>query len=264
MMLLREKIMLNLDESYFKDKAESKIFYLSSEGLKLRVFYCRPKKKGYYPLVIVNHGGGGMGIIYEIFCMNLAVSGIASAVMTYRGFYPSEGLQEYGKGEIKDIENLIKFLTTELSIDHTSIGFLGLSRGGHHALLAATKVKVKAIAIWSSPTEPSKLYPIHRIMFNDIIGGSPEEMLNEYDIRSPVKMASQIKAPILVIHGERDSVVPISQAYLLINTLKHYNKEISFHVMKDEEHNFSIKSLLKAWDITINFFHAELYKCNLP
>ncbi|GAK63396.1 dipeptidyl aminopeptidase/acylaminoacyl peptidase [Moesziomyces antarcticus] len=53
-----------------------------------------------------------------------------------------------------------------------------------------------------------------------LIGGTPEQVPDVYHDRSPLFMAHKIKAPILILQGTEDKVVPKSQADQLVDRLK--------------------------------------------
>jgi len=65
-------------------------------------------------------------------------------------------------------------------------------------------------------------------------------------------------APILIVHGKKDSVVPITHAYNMAQELSRLKKKFALHVFDKEDHNFTYWGLKKAWDITLNFFQKNL------
>ena len=56
------------------------------------------------------------------------------------------------------------------------------------------------------------------------------------DIRSPAKLADHADAPILLIHGKDDSVVPITQSLEMQAALKRAGKPVEMVVMPNEDH----------------------------
>lgn len=53
---------------------------------------------------------------------------------------------------------------------------------------------------------------------------------------SPVFSAANADAPILLIHGKDDTVVPIEQSESMASALKHSNKPFEYVVMDGEDH----------------------------
>lgn len=64
-------------------------------------------------------------------------------------------------------------------------------------------------------------------------GDARRRRLNE---ASPVNYAEQFRAPVLLIHGEDDTVVPISQSTRMERALKRANKPVEFVRLKGEDH----------------------------
>jgi dipeptidyl aminopeptidase/acylaminoacyl peptidase len=230
-----------------------------SDAIRLKVFLARPDAAGSYPLLLVNHGGGGMDYTYEDLCLQLAGLGYVAAAMTFRGYYPSAGNQEYGQGEIKDILNLVDYLCKEKHVRSDHIGMFGVSRGGHYALLAGEQSRVfRALAIWSAPVDMFQHYQIHPELLEDTIGGSPADLPDAYRSRSSINFVSQLCCPVMIIHGEKDDVVPLWHPSRLATELRQLGKEYVLKILPDEGHNFSLTGFLLAWRETIRFFAKYL------
>src|SRR5690606_35240530 len=54
---------------------------------------------------------------------------------------------------------------------------------------------------------------------------------------SPVRMAEQIKIPVLLIHGDDDSIVPVSQSRIMAQALKKHNKNYEYIELEGGSHN---------------------------
>jgi dipeptidyl aminopeptidase/acylaminoacyl peptidase len=59
---------------------------------------------------------------------------------------------------------------------------------------------------------------------------------NNLDAISPLALAARADAPILLIHGKDDTVVPISQSESMERALKRAGKPVDFVVMENEDH----------------------------
>jgi dipeptidyl aminopeptidase/acylaminoacyl peptidase len=53
---------------------------------------------------------------------------------------------------------------------------------------------------------------------------------------SPARLANRADAPILLIHGTDDSVVPIEQSQEMVRVLQAAHKPVEFLYTKDEDH----------------------------
>ena len=125
---------------------------------------------------------------------------------------------EYAKQDIKDA---IDYLLENEEIDKDNIFLLGLSGGGHVALLMAgmcpeyfkaigAYVPITELAKWA---EESDGYRQHILA---CCGDDGEEMLK----RSPISYLDTIaKANLKIFHGKHDPVVPVSHSIRLYNAL---------------------------------------------
>lgn len=125
---------------------------------------------------------------------------------------------EYAKQDVKDA---IDYLIDNEEIDIGNIFLLGLSGGGHMALLMAGMCPeyFKAIGAYVPITdltkwaEESKVYRRHILA---CCGDSTDEMLK----RSPVSYLDTIaKANLKIFHGKHDPVVPVSHSMMFYNAL---------------------------------------------
>lgn len=118
---------------------------------------------------------------------------------------------EYAK---QDIVDAIDYAIAYEGIDSNNIFLLGLSGGGHMALLMAAKCPLmfKAIGAYVPITNLEKWAQQNEQYANHIqacCGNSSEEMQK----RSPVNYIHEIaRANLKIFHGKSDSVVPVAQS----------------------------------------------------
>jgi dipeptidyl aminopeptidase/acylaminoacyl peptidase len=92
--------------------------------------------------------------------------------------------------------------------------------------------------------------------FLDEMIGSDESQWNDY---SPVNFVEQLKAPILIIHGTKDSVAPLEHAEKLKVELDKYNKRYDWFIKKREGHGFfANKNRIQSYKKIISFLSKEL------
>ena len=53
---------------------------------------------------------------------------------------------------------------------------------------------------------------------------------------SPINAAEKFQAPVLLVHGKHDTVVPIKQSYLMYKALKRAKKDVEFIKLEGEDH----------------------------
>jgi dipeptidyl aminopeptidase/acylaminoacyl peptidase len=56
---------------------------------------------------------------------------------------------------------------------------------------------------------------------------------------SPAKLADRAKAPILLIHGEEDTVVNINQSRVMFNALQAARRPVEFVTLEGDDHFLS-------------------------
>ncbi len=53
---------------------------------------------------------------------------------------------------------------------------------------------------------------------------------------SPARLAANIKTPILLIHGDRDTIVPPEQSQKMVDAMKAAGKPVEYVVLENENH----------------------------
>src|SRR5438552_1078452 len=109
-----------------------------------------PKAEGRVPVVVLSHGGGGVGRAEDTWARELRSQGIAVFVvdsLTGRGirkFPPETELSR--AGQVYDVYQALALLSTHPRVDPGRIALMGGSRGGGLSLLAAMMRSLKAQA----------------------------------------------------------------------------------------------------------------------
>ncbi|TPX31267.1 hypothetical protein SmJEL517_g05391 [Synchytrium microbalum] len=71
-----------------------------------------------------------------------------------------------------------------------------------------------------------------------LIGGTPTTAAELYHDRSPIHFADKIKAPLLVLQGTEDRVVPPSQSQAIVDSITHNGGLVKYVLMEGEGHGF--------------------------
>jgi acetyl esterase/lipase len=157
--------------------------------------------------------------------------------------------------QIEDCKCAIRFLRAkakEYNIDPNRIGVWGSSAGGHLAALVGTSGNVKELEgkggwpDYSSSVQavcacapPADFLKWDKGAFGageGLIGGPFAKNKEKAVLASPVTHVHKDVPPFLIIHGEKDGVVPVSQAELLHEALKKVGADVTLHIEKGAPH----------------------------
>ena len=87
------------------------------------------------------------------------------------------------------------------------------------------------------------------------LGSKKNKYLNRI---SPIHYTSQINNPILIFHGKRDKIIPISQSEKMTSELRKTNSNVSFEILNREGHGISDSNTLAyVLDKVVTFFKKE-------
>jgi acetyl esterase/lipase len=228
-------------------------------ALKLDVIRPRAESKSPRPVVVWIHGGGWSG--------GDKSSGLG-LLMSYalRGDYVcfSVGYRLSGEAkwpaQIHDCKAAIRWIKAnaeKYNIDPQRIGVWGSSAGGHLVSLLGTSGDVKELeGNNGSPDRSSRVacvvdfcgpsdLPNFFKAKNDggarrpivgLLGGTVEEKAAEAVAASPVTYVTKDDAPILIVHGTEDFLVPIAQAETLYDAARKAGVEATFIKMDGGGH----------------------------
>jgi acetyl esterase/lipase len=218
---------------------------------------CRGQK---VPLVIYVHGGGWnsgdkAGIFDRADTKILFQLGFAVASINYRlaprARWPSQ---------INDCKLAVRFFRLYADIygiDPDRIGVFGDSAGGHLAALLGTaddddglegpgfpgvSSRVAAVVERFGPTDladpESQTTSAGRAMVQDLLGCSPDECPETARQASPITYVTPDDPPIIIQHGDKDSLVPYRQAELLAERLRAAGNAGALIKVRNAEHGF--------------------------
>ncbi|KAF7307918.1 Alpha/beta-hydrolase [Mycena kentingensis (nom. inval.)] len=99
----------------------------------------------------------------------------------------------------------------------------------------------------------------------NLVGGTYEEVPEVYEARSPVFHADNIRAPLLILQGAADPIVPPSQAADMIRVIKARGGTVEYVVFEGEGHGWrKAETIEKALTCELEFYqlpgssHARL------
>ena len=196
-----------------------------SEGLRIKAFLGLPAAEApKMPALVFNAGGAGERGALTATTAAATVALYASwgyvvIASQYRGRGGSEGVEEWGGGDVDDAMSALTLLQSLEYVDTERIGIIGGSRGGMMALQMLTRTTVfKAAITFGAPTDFTDLAEDSYILktarhFIPDVASRREELA----LRSAALFAENIckTTPLLVLHGSGDRRVEAEHAYKL-------------------------------------------------
>lgn len=173
--------------------------------------------------------------VFDPLVQFLANRGYAVLQMNYRGSigygreFSERARREIGRGIQNDIEDATRWAIDKGVADPQRVAILGASYGGYSTLFALGKnpelyrcgISIAGVSDWmeimrGKSTDEYKLSYEHWV--EQI--GDPKVDHDFMESISPVTFADKITAPLLIIQGKEDRVVPPKQARLMISALE--------------------------------------------
>jgi dipeptidyl aminopeptidase/acylaminoacyl peptidase len=194
-------------------------------------------------MVVMIHGGPhGVRDYWEFDgeVQLFASRGYAVLQVNYRGSggygdkFEKAGYLQWGGKMIQDIIDGTRHVVETYSIDENRMCLYGASYGGYAALMTAVRAPntYKCTIGYVGLYDLNYFYTESDVM--DLMGGeaylnkvigTDKQQLNEY---SPVNHADKIKANVMLIHGEKDSRVPVINAEAMLKRLQSKGKKVPY------------------------------------
>ncbi len=267
-------------------KVERDIPYVANAGPRQMLDLYLPAKapEKPLPLIIWIHGGAwSAGSKDGCPFVSLVNKGFAVASINYRlsqmAIWPAQ---------IQDCKAAVRFLranAAKYNLDPEHIGVGGGSAGGHLVAMLGTAGKAKelegdlgnngvssrvqAVCDLFGPTDLLKMGEQagpDSVMKHDapnspeskLIGGPIQENKEKAKTANPITYVSKDSAPFLILHGDKDPLVPLGQSQLLEKALKDAGVEVTLKVIEGAGHGGRQFSTPEANDAIEAFFSKHL------
>jgi dipeptidyl aminopeptidase/acylaminoacyl peptidase len=255
------------------------INYPAADGLAISAFLTLPRgaAEKMLPLVVLPHGGPAAreSSGFDWWSQGLAAQGYAVLQPNYRGSTVSHQLLEAGYGQWgrkmqSDLSDGVRYLAKEGVIDRSRVCIVGASYGGYAALAGPTlDPGVYRCAVSVAGISDLKLF----LRRTALRAGTSDNFAERYWDRfvgikgpsdpilqtvSPIAHIDAVNVPILLIHGEDDTVVPFEQSQVMLSALKHAGKPVQLVTLKREDHWLSgSETRLQMLQATVDFLKAN-------
>lgn len=208
------------------------------------------------PCVILCHGlmSSMESPKFKMLAEELRARGLAALRFDFSGCGASEGdLRETTvSGRLEDLQRVIECLRGELG-HRGLLGLMGSSMGGYVSLLAlGVRSDISATCVWATPFAPIELIALRDHQDTQKLSPAFFQDLRNHNLHS---MAGRIHH-LLVIHGEKDEVVPAEHGRRL-HELASPPKKLSLISMAD--HRFTNPAHREeAMQLTLEWFSIHL------
>ncbi|MFS0838874.1 alpha/beta hydrolase fold domain-containing protein [Paenibacillus sp. 1P03SA] len=257
------QVMFGVQEDRYAAFYYPDIEYMRHGERVMRLNMIRPAfRQGPLPLLVYVQGSGWREQkLYEAIpqLSDFAHQGYVVASVEYR---PSSEAEF--PAQIQDVKSAIRYLRANAGrygIDTDRVAIWGDSSGGHMASLAGVtgggqefltefekdqRVSVKAVVDFYGPCDLLQMSKYPSKIDHDAPGG-PASLLMGGPIQNKKEKAAAANPigyitaekklpPFLIMHGDRDEVVPFNQSVLLYEALRQAGQDVTFYKVKGAGH----------------------------
>jgi len=207
---------------------------LKRNGIKLSGMLFTPDGKMQYPAVIIAHGLPSTPAPvqekgYDLLGRNICALGTIAIIFNFSGCRGSNGFYSI-KNELKDLEVVSNYIWQLQQVDISRIGFLAFSAGTIPTIYfianreKSPKTRPKLVIIGACPADLSGVKLSELRVGIDLANrsgnirlqkGSEDAILTELDEFMPIKWISLISIPKYIVHGAKDRLIDVKNAYKL-------------------------------------------------
>jgi dipeptidyl aminopeptidase/acylaminoacyl peptidase len=257
-----------------------KLYYSAADGLKIPAVLTLPRGREprRLPLVVLVHGGPASLDTpdFDWWSQALAAQGYAVLQSNFRGSavdgaFLAAGYGQWGRKMQTDLSDGVSALAAQGVIDPARVCIVGASYGGYAALAGVTlqhgiyrcAVSVSGVSdparmlAWVGVRRVGPASNVSQRYWDRFMGveGPDDPRLVEI---SPVAHAATADAPVLLIHGKDDTVVPFEQSELMADALGHAHKQVEFVTLANEDHWLSHSATrLQMLQAAVGFLRAR-------
>ncbi len=217
---------------------ESNVSFVESDGHRIRVDVYSPDRAGRHPAAILLHGSGGIHLVnpslVNRYAAVLAEQGIICFVVHYfdgtGDFTASDSVEAANYFHwVRELHDAVTWVRARPDVRPGQIGLFGHSLGAWLAVgAAAADPRVARIVLLGSGLEPFLADSIKRM------------------------------PPTLMMHGDKDNVVPLSDANHLAEFLRARRFPVEFRIYPGEGHQFADSAATDMLERAVRFLAPDL------
>lgn len=227
------------------------LHYRSYDGLEIPALLWRPRIPN-GAAIVRPHGGpaDAYRFQWDAFAQYLLAKGYTFFTPNFRGStgygrdFEHANYDDWGLGDTQDVLNGAKYLHTLDRIDPTRIGILGSSYGGYMVACCLSRDPEYLFACGVSKYGDANVYSswaqCERTtrLYTEMMLGHPRENWLVYRAASPIHEMANVRAPVLLLHGLDDDVVPPQSSEEWAEALRRHDKVFEYKTYAGEPHGF--------------------------
>ncbi|NOX69072.1 MAG: prolyl oligopeptidase family serine peptidase [Gammaproteobacteria bacterium] len=217
----------------------------------------KPPGKGPFPVVVSIHGGPEgqarpfFSSTYQMWLKTLGVAVVVPNVRGSAGYGKSYLALDNGfkrEDSVKDIGALLDWITTQPDLDASRVAVFGGSYGGYMVLASSVHysdklratVDVVGISNFVTFLENTQDYrrDLRRVEYGDERDPAMRAHLENI---SPLNNVDKIDLPMLVVQGENDPRVPVTEAQQMVAALRKQGQTVWYMNAMNEGHGYRKK-----------------------
>ena len=247
----------------------------SFDGLSVPAWVYKPEGDGPFPVVVSIHGGPesqarpSFSSTYQMWLEKLGVAVVVPNVRGSAGYGKSYLAMDNAykrEDSVRDIGALLEWIGTRPDLDADRVAVFGGSYGGYMVLASAVhysdrlKAAVDIVGISSFVTflENTEDYrrDLRRVEYGD---ERDPQMRAHLEKISPLNNVEKIAVPMLVVQGENDPRVPVTEAEQIVAALREKGETVWYMNALNEGHGYRRKENRDVYQqAVVLFFRRHL------
>jgi dipeptidyl aminopeptidase/acylaminoacyl peptidase len=251
-----------------------KISFPSAGGRTAHALYYPPKNGGFTalpgerpPLIVQAHGGptGAASPAFHLAIQFWTTRGFALVDVDYGGSsgygraYRQLLEGQWGVVDVEDVIAAVRYLAGAGRVDAQRVAIHGGSAGGFTVLAALSQSDVFGAGgdLYGVSDLAALARDTHKFesrYLDGLIGPYPAAKAT-YEARSPIHHLERFTAPLLILQGAEDPIVPPNQAYMIRDALKARGVPVAYIEFAGEGHGFRrAENIIRAHYALLYFY----------
>jgi dipeptidyl aminopeptidase/acylaminoacyl peptidase len=219
------------------------------------------------PLIVQAHGGptGGASAAFSLQTQFWTTRGFAVVDVDYGGSsgygraYRDSLQGAWGIVDVEDVIAAARYLADKGRVDAKRIAIHGGSAGGFTTLAALAQSDVFAaggdfFGVSDLGALARETHKFESRYLDGLIGPWPAAKA-VYDARSPINHLERFTAPLIILQGAEDPVVPPNQAHMILSALKAKGVPVAYLEFPGEGHGFRrAEHIIRAKEAELYFY----------